>query len=148
MVTSVSSTAFASRLFSETSSFPFLRVGDGPMGHVVDLALGGGRCCAWLASLRRTFSDASSFLRLSVFYPNSSSSSCRTDGSDLFASADLKGTNVLLSRKEYDSALSASNGVLPLPLIGLFNQVSERRPLLRIASLSDHAHLFTRHRIT
>ncbi|KAL7415153.1 alkaline-phosphatase-like protein [Mrakia frigida] len=76
-------------------------VGDGPMGHVVDLALGGGRC---------------------FFYPNSSSSSCRTDGSDLFASADLKGTNVLLSRKEYDSALSASNGVLPLPLIGLFNQ--------------------------
>lgn len=104
------------------------------MGHVVDLALGGGRCCAWLASFRRTqelVSDASSLPRLSVFYPNSSSSSCRTDGSDLFASADLKGTNVILSRKEYDSALSASNGVLPLPLIGLFNQVSEPRPLLR-----------------
>ncbi|CED83628.1 alkaline phosphatase [Phaffia rhodozyma] len=76
-------------------------VGDGPLGHVVDLALGGGLC---------------------FFQPNETSSSCRTDNMDMLESARKKGINVILSEKELLDSSRRNAKALPLPVLGLFNR--------------------------
>ena len=68
-----------------------------PLGHVVDLMLGGGRC---------------------FFLPNSTSSSCRADDIDVTATAQDNGYTYISTREEFD-ALEAGNAA-NLPLLGLF----------------------------
>ncbi|KAF2278926.1 alkaline phosphatase-like protein [Westerdykella ornata] len=72
-------------------------VGDHPLGRVVDLILGGGRC---------------------HFLPNSTSDSCRADDKDIVDLAKQNGFNYVSDRKGFD-ALKAGKAV-NFPLLGLF----------------------------
>lgn len=74
-------------------------VGHHPLGRVVDLMLGGGRC---------------------HFLPNSTRGSCRADNLDVVDLAKEKyGWNYINSREDFD-ALDPSAGAANLPLLGLF----------------------------
>ncbi|KAJ1326847.1 alkaline phosphatase [Microdochium nivale] len=70
-----------------------------PLGHVVDVLLGGGRC---------------------YFKPRGDSSSCRSDDVDLFAFAHQEGWTIAQDRDEFNDKFGAGESVR-LPLIGLFN---------------------------
>ncbi|KAF2032855.1 alkaline phosphatase-like protein [Setomelanomma holmii] len=73
-------------------------VGDYPLGRVVDLMFGGGRC---------------------HFLPNSTvDSSCRADDNDVVALAKKNGFNYIDSRKAFDD-LKGGSGV-KFPMLGLF----------------------------
>ncbi|KAL7267394.1 vacuolar alkaline phosphatase [Rhizina undulata] len=75
------------------------QLGDYPLGRVVDLMLGGGRC---------------------HFLPNTTQGSCRKDDRDLVAEAQKKyGFTYAEDRAQFDSLVSHS-GKIQLPLLGLF----------------------------
>lgn len=71
-------------------------IGEYPLGRVVDLILGGGRC---------------------HFLPNSSAGSCRHDDKDLVQIAKSKGFSYIDDRPGFDSLKNGS--VVTLPLLGL-----------------------------
>ena len=71
-------------------------VGDHPLGQVVDLILGGGRC---------------------HFLPNTTDGSCRGDGKDIVDLAKKNGFNYIDSRKDFDGLNLGSS--VKLPLLGL-----------------------------
>lgn len=71
-------------------------VGHYPLGRVVDVMIGGGRC---------------------HFLPNTTKGSCRADDRDIVAMAKDNGFHYISSREEFDS-LNAKGGV-KLPLLGL-----------------------------
>lgn len=71
-------------------------VGEHPLGRMVDIILGGGRC---------------------HFLPNTTSGSCREDDRDITKLAQEKyGWNYIDSKKDFD----ALEGGVKLPLLGLF----------------------------
>lgn len=72
-------------------------VGDYPLGRVVDLILGGGRC---------------------HFLPNTTEGSCRKDDKDIVELAKTNGFNYVDDRKGFDSLNFGS--AAKLPLLGLF----------------------------
>jgi alkaline phosphatase len=72
-------------------------VGDYPLGRVVDLMFGGGRC---------------------HFLPNSTDSSCRADDKDVVGLAKQNGFNYISSRKEFDDLKGGK--ALKFPMLGLF----------------------------
>ena len=72
-------------------------VGDYPLGRVVDLMLGGGRC---------------------HFLPNTTQGSCRADDKDVTKLAQDKGFSYLNDRKSFDGLNMGS--AVKLPLLGLF----------------------------
>ncbi len=72
-------------------------IGEHPLGRVVDLIMGGGRC---------------------HFLPNSTEGSCRADDRDLVAIAKDKGFSYLDDRKGFDSLNGGTQA--KLPLLGLF----------------------------
>ncbi len=72
-------------------------VGEGPLGHVVDLMLGGGRC---------------------HFLANSTEGSCRMDGIDVSALAQKRGYQYSDSRDGFDLMKLGDN--VTLPSLGLF----------------------------
>jgi alkaline phosphatase len=72
-------------------------MGDYPLGRVVDLILGGGRC---------------------HFLPNTTEGSCRADGKDIISAGKKAGFNYVGDRAGFDS-LKLGKGV-KLPLLGLF----------------------------
>lgn len=73
-------------------------IGDGPLGRVVDLMLGGGRC---------------------HFLPNTTSGSCRQDDYDVAGRAQKDfGWTYLNDRAGFDSLKGGED--VPLPLMGLF----------------------------
>jgi alkaline phosphatase len=72
-------------------------VGYYPLGRVVDLMFGGGRC---------------------HFLPNGTEGSCRADDKDVVAMAKDKGFSYLSSRKEFDGLDLGSS--VKLPILGLF----------------------------
>jgi alkaline phosphatase len=73
-------------------------VGHYPLGRVVDLILGGGRC---------------------HFLPNGTEGSCRTDDKDIVKMAKKQGYNYIDNREGFDNlAADAENGA-KLPLLGL-----------------------------
>jgi alkaline phosphatase len=72
-------------------------IGEHPLGRVVDLMFGGGRC---------------------HFLPNTTEGSCRGDDRDLVEIAGQKGFNYLDDRKSFDSLNGGTEA--KLPLIGLF----------------------------
>jgi len=71
-------------------------IGHYPLGRVVDVMIGGGRC---------------------HFLPNTTEGSCRSDSRDVVAMAKKNGFNYFDSRKEFDAL--ASSGEVKLPLLGL-----------------------------
>jgi alkaline phosphatase len=71
-----------------------------PLGSVVDILLGGGRC---------------------YFKPQSDPTSCRSDDLDLFGFAREKGYYVMQDRAAFDSYLGGYATNATLPYIGLFN---------------------------
>lgn len=71
-------------------------VGDHPLGQVVDLILGGGRC---------------------HFLPNTTDGSCRGDDKDVVELAKKNGFNYINNRKEFDGLKLGSS--VKLPLLGL-----------------------------
>jgi alkaline phosphatase len=70
-----------------------------PLGSVVDVLLGGGRC---------------------YFTPSTVSGSCRKDNIDLLGWAKGKGFNVFTDRAGFDKLKSGSDA--KLPYVGLFTQ--------------------------
>lgn len=72
-------------------------IGDHPLGQVVDLILGGGRC---------------------HFLPNGTEGSCRADGKNVVELAKRNGFNYVDSRKDFDGLNFGS--AVKLPLLGLF----------------------------
>ena len=72
-------------------------VGDYPLGRVVDLMLGGGRC---------------------HFLPNTTQGSCRADEKDTVQLAKDKGFSYVADRKSFDRL--NLGGAVELPLLGLF----------------------------
>jgi alkaline phosphatase len=72
-------------------------VGDYPLGRVVDLMFGGGRC---------------------HFLPNSTDSSCRADNKDVVDLAKKNGFNYISSRKQFDDLKGGK--ALQFPMLGLF----------------------------
>ena len=72
-------------------------VGESPLGRVVDLILGGGRC---------------------HFLPNSTEGSCRRDAQDIVRLAKDQGFRYISSREDFDGLHSGSG--VKLPLLGLF----------------------------
>ncbi|KAB8258978.1 alkaline-phosphatase-like protein [Aspergillus pseudonomiae] len=72
-------------------------IGEHPLGRVVDLMFGGGRC---------------------HFLPNSTEGSCRGDDRDLVEIAGQKGFHYLDDRKGFDALNGGSEA--KLPLLGLF----------------------------
>ena len=72
-------------------------VGDYPLGRVVDLMLGGGRC---------------------HFLPNTTQGSCRADDKDVTKLAQDKGFSYVDDRKSFDGLNMGS--AVKLPLLGLF----------------------------
>ncbi|KAL3471663.1 alkaline-phosphatase-like protein [Aspergillus californicus] len=69
-----------------------------PLGSVVDILLGGGRC---------------------NFVPSTTEGSCRSDNVDLLAYAEEKGFTVATNRDEFNS-LKKGLGKAELPILGLF----------------------------
>jgi alkaline phosphatase len=72
-------------------------MGDYPLGRVVDLILGGGRC---------------------HFLPNTTAGSCRTDDKDIIAMGKKEGFNYVSDRAGFDGLKLGSS--VDLPLLGLF----------------------------
>ncbi|KAI4113363.1 MAG: hypothetical protein LQ345_005639 [Seirophora villosa] len=72
-------------------------VGEHPLGRVLDLMLGGGRC---------------------HFLPNSTDGSCRKDGRDIVDLAKKNGFSYVSDRKSFDGLNFGAN--VKLPLLGLF----------------------------
>ncbi|KAF2186654.1 alkaline phosphatase-like protein [Zopfia rhizophila CBS 207.26] len=72
-------------------------IGDYPLGRVVDLMLGGGRC---------------------HFLPNTTEDSCRADGKDIVALAKKNGYSYISDRKGFDDLKGGK--ALDFPLLGLF----------------------------
>jgi alkaline phosphatase len=72
-------------------------IGDYPLGRVVDLILGGGRC---------------------HFLPNSTEGSCRADDKDMIKMAKKEGFNYISDRASFDRLKLGS--AVKLPLLGLF----------------------------
>ncbi len=72
-------------------------IGDYPLGRVVDLMLGGGRC---------------------HFLPNNTDGSCRNDDKDVVAMAKQNGFSYVDDRKSFDGLNFGS--AVKLPLLGLF----------------------------
>ncbi|KAL4808931.1 alkaline-phosphatase-like protein [Aspergillus unguis] len=72
-------------------------IGEHPLGRVVDLIMGGGRC---------------------HFLPNTTDGSCRADDRDLIAIAKENGFSYLKDRKGFDSLNGGTEA--KLPLLGLF----------------------------
>lgn len=72
-------------------------IGDYPLGRVVDLMLGGGKC---------------------HFLPNSTRGSCRRDDKNVIEMARSKGFNYVGDRKDFDGLEVGS--AVKLPLLGLF----------------------------
>lgn len=72
-------------------------IGEYPLGRVVDLMFGGGRC---------------------HFLPNSTEGSCRRDERDLVAAAKRKGFKYMDNRKGFDALNGGAEA--KLPLMGLF----------------------------
>jgi alkaline phosphatase len=72
-------------------------MGDYPLGRVVDLILGGGRC---------------------HFLPNTTAGSCRADGKDIIAMGKKEGFNYVGDRAGFDELKLGS--AVDLPLLGLF----------------------------
>ena len=72
-------------------------VGEHPMGLVLDLMLGGGRC---------------------HFLPNTTESSCRSDDRDIVALAKKNGYSYISDRKGFDGLDSGKS--MKLPMLGLF----------------------------
>ena len=72
-------------------------VGEHPLGRVVDLMLGGGKC---------------------HFLPNTTKGSCRRDETDVIDMAKNKGFNYVGDRKDFDGL--QVGGAIKLPLLGLF----------------------------
>jgi len=72
-------------------------IGDYPLGRVVDLMLGGGKC---------------------HFLPNSTKGSCRNDNTDVIEMAKSNGFNYVGDRKDFDDLEVGS--AVKLPLLGLF----------------------------
>ena len=73
-------------------------IGHYPLGRVVDLILGGGRC---------------------HFLSNETEGSCRHDAKDVVAMAKKQGYTYIDSRKEFDHLASDAEGGIKLPLLGL-----------------------------
>ncbi|RYP35693.1 hypothetical protein DL768_010973 [Monosporascus sp. mg162] len=71
-----------------------------PLGSVVDILLGGGRC---------------------YFKPQSDETSCRSDDIDLFGWAKEKGFRVMQDRAAFDELKKGTSNAADLPYIGLFN---------------------------
>lgn len=72
-------------------------IGDYPLGRVVDLMFGGGRC---------------------HFLPNSTEGSCRADDKDIVEMAKKKGFSYVSDRAGFDSLKGGS--AVNLPMLGLF----------------------------
>jgi alkaline phosphatase len=72
-------------------------IGEHPLGRVVDLIMGGGRC---------------------HFLPNTTDGSCRADDRDLIAVAKDKGFSYIDDRKGFDGLAGGADA--KLPLLGLF----------------------------
>ncbi|KAL4781722.1 alkaline-phosphatase-like protein [Aspergillus varians] len=72
-------------------------IGEHPLGRVVDLIMGGGRC---------------------HFLPNTTDGSCRADDRDLVAIAKEKGFSYINDRKGFDALNGGTEA--KLPLLGLF----------------------------
>ncbi|RYP35905.1 hypothetical protein DL767_003594 [Monosporascus sp. MG133] len=71
-----------------------------PLGSVVDLLFGGGRC---------------------YYKPQSDSGSCRSDDVDLFSWAEEQGYRVMQNREQFDELEKGKGEAAVLPYIGLFN---------------------------
>ncbi|RYP18525.1 hypothetical protein DL765_003900 [Monosporascus sp. GIB2] len=71
-----------------------------PLGSVVDLLFGGGRC---------------------YYKRQSDSGSCRSDDIDLFGWAEEQGYRVMQNRKQFDELQKGKGEAAVLPYIGLFN---------------------------
>ncbi|KXJ92331.1 alkaline phosphatase [Microdochium bolleyi] len=71
-----------------------------PLGPMVDILLGGGRC---------------------YFKPKSDPTSCRKDDVDLFGFAKKKGYRVMQDRAAFDELKKGTSKAADLPYIGLFN---------------------------
>lgn len=100
-ITDATPACFASHvnIRSEEDLIAQQEVGHYPLGRVLDLMLGGGRC---------------------HFLPNTSSGSCRSDDWDITEMAQKQyGWTYIDSRKGFDN-LSTSGGDTKLPLMGLF----------------------------
>ena len=83
---------------SEEDRIAEQEIGHGhPLGQVVDLLLGGGRC---------------------HFLPNSTKGSCRDDDKDIVKMAKSSGWNYVSSRGDFDNLKESS--AVKLPLLGLF----------------------------
>jgi alkaline phosphatase len=100
-VTDATPACFASHanVRSEEDLIAQHEVGHYPLGRVVDLMLGGGRC---------------------HFLPNTTDGSCRNDDWDLIKSAQEEyGWNYIDNRQDFD-ALKSGGQAAKLPLLGLF----------------------------
>ncbi|KAH8880109.1 alkaline phosphatase [Thozetella sp. PMI_491] len=71
-----------------------------PLGPMVDILMGGGRC---------------------YFKPKSQSGSCRNDDKDLFGFAKERGYRVMEDRVAFDELRNGTSETAKLPYIGLFN---------------------------
>ncbi|KAK1983891.1 alkaline phosphatase [Colletotrichum cereale] len=99
-ITDATPACFASHVLTRAMNddIALQEVGDGPLGRVVDIMLGGGRC---------------------HFLPNGTEGSCRLDDTDVIARAQDKfGWNYAGDRKAFD-ALEGGNKV-GFPTLGLF----------------------------
>jgi alkaline phosphatase len=72
-------------------------IGDYPLGRVVDLFMGGGRC---------------------HFLPNSTNASCRQDDKDIIATAKQRGFTYASSRADFDDLKGGES--VSFPFLGLF----------------------------
>lgn len=98
-ITDATPACFASHVHqrSEEDRIAEQMVGDYPLGRVVDLMFGGGRC---------------------HFLPNSADHSCRGDNKDVVEMAKKNGFNYIDSRKAFDDLKGGS--ALDFPMLGLF----------------------------
>ncbi|KAL1874378.1 hypothetical protein VTK73DRAFT_404 [Phialemonium thermophilum] len=124
-VTDATPACFASHVYwrVQNDEIALQEVGNGPLGRVVDLILGGGRC---------------------HFLPNSTDGSCRTDDVDVTKVAQEKhGWSYFDDRAGFDSLWEGKN--VSLPVLGLFAPTDipfeiDRRNLSHIyPSLSEMA---------
>ncbi|KAH8600391.1 alkaline phosphatase [Bisporella sp. PMI_857] len=100
-ITDATPACFASHanLRTEEDLIAQQEIGDHPLGRVLDLMLGGGRC---------------------HFLPNNSSGGCRADDLDLTDLAQKKyNWTYIDSRRQYDD-ITSSGDTIKLPLMGLF----------------------------
>jgi alkaline phosphatase len=98
-ITDATPACFAAHVHSrwEEDRIAEQEVGDYPLGRVVDLMLGGGRC---------------------HFLPNFTDGSCRKDGKDVIALAKKNGFNYISDREGFDRLKLGHAAALPL--LGLF----------------------------